>query len=45
MKNEYLQIRVSPELKEMIRKAAQEENKNISEWVLDIIKFEIKKNQ
>lgn len=41
MKTEHLQIRISPELKEQLREAAQKDGQGISEWVIDLIKKEL----
>ena len=41
MKTEQLQIRISPELKEQLKKTATKEGQTVSEWLTDLIKKEI----
>ena len=42
-KTDYVQVRISPELKIMIQKAAEEDDKTRSQFILDAVKAELKR--
>lgn len=45
MKNENIVIRVSEELKNRAKQEAEREGKSLSEYILDLIKFDLAKKE
>ena len=45
VKSDSLIIRINPQLKEKARRQAEKEEKTLSEWVTDLIKFELIKQK
>ena len=43
MKTEYLRIRIDPITKERARVISESEGKKLSEWVTDLLKYEIRR--
>ena len=44
MKQDYIRIRISKELKEEVKKRAEEDNRDMTGYIINLIKNDIKNN-